>query len=1711
MRNEAPWWLDDTQSRIPLYNFGGNLSARRVDGIDKEIEKYFGIDECKEDCRNNPDNDTTEKIESCYEDCKAIGGGDSGSGSGNLDLTHVDTSIIPIADDTYDFGTDVKSFKNGYYSGDVKANNFITTGSEEGSSGGIGGVEVTKFYVDENNQLQLEQTNNNNFTIDFPDTLTDYLPLSAGVDNTLDGDLYSNYGAFFENDVKANNFITTGSDEGSGGGVTGGIEVTKFYVDENSQLQLEQTNNNNFTIDFPNIDLSDYVTNDDLGEYATNSDITTALDDYLPLIAGEDNALEGDLYSNHGGFFEENVSANNFITTGSGDGSSGGGGGASGVQVEQFYVDENSQLQLIQTNNNNFTIDFPNLNLDGYVTNTDLSNTLNGYVTNADLSTTLEDYITDADLSSYITDSDLTTALEDYLPLDAGEDHPLRGKLYGIDASFNSNISANNFITTGSGDGSGGGGTGGSIKVDYFYIEEGTTRLWLKQSNNENFHVDLPTGGSGGTTYSAGDGLDLTGTTFSHKDTSNQTSVSNTGRTYIQEIQLDTYGHITSIKSATETVDNTTYSAGDGLDLNGTTFSHKDTSNQASVSNGARTYIKDITLDTYGHITSISSGTETVVDTHVGLVDNLNSTDSNKALSAKQGKALDDKKVEKVTSTDNAIPKFNGTNGDIQNTDVIIDDNDNVNANNFITTGSGDGSSILAGVQVEHFYLDNNNNIQLEQTNNNNFTLELPNSMGSSVSGFSLTGGVLTLTQTNGDDYEVTIPNNDTTYSAGNGLSLNGTVFSHKDTSSQSSVNNSARTYIQDITLDTYGHITSIKSATETVVNTDTTYSAGNGLSLNGTVFSHKDTSSQGSVNNSARTYIQDITLDTYGHITSIKSATETVVDTHVGLVDSLTSTDTTKALTANQGRLLNNKKVEKVTSTDNAIPKFNGTGGAIQNTDVIIDDNDNVNANNFITTGSGDGEGVLAGVQVEHFYLDGNNNIQLEQTNNNNFTLALPNSMGSSVSGFSISGHKITLTQTNGNNYDVTVPDNNTTYSAGNGLSLNGTVFSHKDTSSQGSVNNSARTYIQDITLDTYGHITSIKSATETVVNTDTKYSAGNGLNLSGTTFSHKDTSSQASISNPARSYIQSITLDTYGHITAMSSGSERAISDSTTSTSSTTAASSNAVKLVKDWVGNTATAHKVKVTNSASNANYQLVFNSGNSLYIPNNKLTINPSSGLLKSVIVQGANIRIEKDNEINTYANSTNLYFNYSSGKHVIVGHSGNVQTFKVYGTGEFTSNLDVDGNLRLTTPSNYNGLYVNGDGGRLRRYQSGTILQIMKFNGTDYSLMASDGKVGINQGSDTRYNLAVNGNGIFQQELYLRKGIEAQDAKAGMYFSVGTNGSGRRWKWTQAGEIFIKGNYAEITHVLQVTREYYASSQVLVKVRLGSHGEINTVQVYAGNHLGEVSTGAEWALIRTSGTDADGHTLKLMVRNNHSDWYYLKYNIISTGRNGDATFTPKDIFTNSQTLPTHTDISLSSNNNLLDLYAVDAVRKAWVEKSGGFISNADVSKYSFKTKFGSGFYSTAGNIGDDLFVKGSGNVMRHAFRSNGMAGIGGGTVSGHTLAVHGKGIFDGDVTVGATSTGPRKLNILASDSQYAELNVMGGNQGSGRVYVGQSGSYGGGFFYDGDSNPDWVGTGDRVTFFRRSGGTDTEVFGYGYGSSRVTFKDKVYATNFITTG
>ena len=110
------------------------------------------------------------------------------------------------------------------------------------------------------------------------------------------------------------------------------------------------------------------------------------------------------------------------------------------------------------------------------------------------------------------------------------------------------------------------------------------------------------------------------------------------------------------------------------------------------------------------------------------------------------------------------------------------------------------------------------------------------------------------------------------------------------DVSGSVSFNGSADVSITaTIADDSHAHIISnvdgLQAALDAKADDATTVSAGSGLTGGGAIggnitISHADTSSQGSVDNSGTTFIQDITLDTYGHITAIGSATVSVPDT---------------------------------------------------------------------------------------------------------------------------------------------------------------------------------------------------------------------------------------------------------------------------------------------------------------------------------------------------------------------------------------------------------------------------------------------------------------------------------------------------------------------------------------------------------------------------------------------------------------------------------------------------------------------------------------------------------------------------------------------------------------------------------------------------------------------------------------------------------------
>lgn len=115
----------------------------------------------------------------------------------------------------------------------------------------------------------------------------------------------------------------------------------------------------------------------------------------------------------------------------------------------------------------------------------------------------------------------------------------------------------------------------------------------------------------------------------------------------------------------------------------------------------------------------------------------------------------------------------------------------------------------------------------------------------------------------------------------------------------------------------------------------------------------------------------------------------------------------------------------------------------------------------------------------------------------------------------------------------------------------------------------NGATLSVPQITVDEKGRITNIVNRTYTSVNTDTNttYSAGTGLSLSGTTFNHSNTITAGSVGSaqsPSHGdtfAIPKITYDAQGHITEATTVNITLPADNNTDTKVTTAAQTNSI----------------------------------------------------------------------------------------------------------------------------------------------------------------------------------------------------------------------------------------------------------------------------------------------------------------------------------------------------------------------------------------------------------------------------------------------------------------------------------------------------------------------------------------------------------------------
>ena len=470
-------------------------------------------------------------------------------------------------------------------------------------------------------------------------------------------------------------------------------------------------------------------------------------------------------------------------------------------------------------------------------------------------------------------------------------------------------------------------------------------------------------GDSGSVTLNVGQGggILVTADAVAHADTSSVSDLSTVTRRYINGITFDTYGHVQSISTNTETVVNTdryvnsaSFNTSNGeltlqragsdtatvvVDLDGRyqIAGSYDNYNYWTITDGTTSQQIDST-----DVLTIVSGEG--IDATVSATDTLTiaaelSTPTNKGVViVAPGEGIDvdyasgvaTVKGEDATTTNKGIASFNTNDFSVSSGAVSIKNggisNDQLEFDYVIIgystiTLGGPADTTLTG--LTDIDLTAGNKTIFDGVGANTLTIgaatttvAIPGDLV--VTGTVTTNNVETVSTSNGVIFEGNAADNNEgtllagTLSADRTYTLpdaSGTIALTSDLHPAVSLIGSYD-YItinpttQVITRNQIDYNTDIANTPTipTVSNATITLSAGNSgitmdvdnqFTLNQSsseiiTIGHADTSSQASVNNSGRTYIQDITLDEYGHITGLTSASETVVDTQLATAASL-------------------------------------------------------------------------------------------------------------------------------------------------------------------------------------------------------------------------------------------------------------------------------------------------------------------------------------------------------------------------------------------------------------------------------------------------------------------------------------------------------------------------------------------------------------------------------------------------------------------------------------------------------------------------------------------------------------------------------------------------------------------------------------------------------------------------------------------------------
>jgi hypothetical protein len=242
-------------------------------------------------------------------------------------------------------------------------------------------------------------------------------------------------------------------------------------------------------------------------------------------------------------------------------------------------------------------------------------------------------------------------------------------------------------------------------------IMTGETTGLLKKTAEDTYTLDT-------TTY-------LSSVADAHSGITGADDVNGSGYQYIQDITMDAYGHVTAVGTST--------------------WSHPNTSDQASMTTGGRTYINSITLDDAGHVTALGTNTETVEDTHYTSKNIVGASNgaTEDAVAVNGNVWLNHLEDSTVTSAHNIVGSGATTVSSDANGKITIDSVDN-NDDTKNTTGSDNTSSkiYLVGAlnQTAYSQTYSDNEVYVTDGKLNAKTIE--------TSGALIVGGDLTVSGT---------------------------------------------------------------------------------------------------------------------------------------------------------------------------------------------------------------------------------------------------------------------------------------------------------------------------------------------------------------------------------------------------------------------------------------------------------------------------------------------------------------------------------------------------------------------------------------------------------------------------------------------------------------------------------------------------------------------------------------------------------------------------------------------------------------------------------------------------------------------------------------------------------------------------------------------------------------------------------------------------